>query len=160
MQLISCRLWTSRYGPYPSLTKEMKTYLELKDQVADPPHPCPTYHERSDMPSLQKAQTSKDDTSKEKKKRTKSQQTDKRQYKVRVVEMPIIVPRVSATLIPTTAAATPSTMFNPRWATTPWPSSIPASVNLFVTRTWSIPPSKESSPALVKQKMVESDLPK
>ena len=48
---------------------------------------------------------------------------------------------------------------NPTRATTPWSSTFPASADLLVTRTWPIPPSKESIPALAK-KMMESDLPK
>ena len=138
----------------------MKTYLELKDQVADPPHPNPTYPERSNTLSPQKALTSKGDTSKETKKKNKTQQTKKRQYKVRVVERPLILPRVLATLIPTTAATTQPTMSNPTRDITQWPSSFPALANLFVTRTWPIPPNKESSPALAKQIVMESDLPK
>ena len=68
MQLISCRPWTSRYCPYPSLIKKMKTYLELKDQVADPPQPSPAFPERPNMPSPQKTQTFNNDNSKEMKK--------------------------------------------------------------------------------------------
>ena len=144
-----------RYHPYPSLTKMMKTYLELKDLVAKPPCPSPTYPERPDRPSLQRAKISKSDTSKETKKRNKTQQTN-RQFKVRVVEKPLILPRVSATLIPTTAATTPPTMSNPTRATTPWPSTFLASANLFVTRSWPVPPKKESNPTLAKQKVMES----
>ena len=83
MQLISCRPWTSRYCPYPSLTKKMKTYLKLKDQVAKPPYPSPAYTERPNTPSAQNAKMSKSNTSRETKKRNKTQQTS-RQYKVRV----------------------------------------------------------------------------
>ena len=138
-QLISCRPWTSRYCPHPSLTKKMKTYLELKDKVADPPNPSPAYPESPNMPSPQKTQASRSNTMRETKKRSKTHQTNKRQYKVRVVEKPLVLPRVSATLIPTTTSATPSKMSNPTWATAPWPSTFPASANLFVTRSWQYP---------------------
>ena len=61
-QLISCRPWTFIYCPYPSLTKKMKTYLKLKDQVADPSHPSPAYPERPNTPSPQKALASRSNT--------------------------------------------------------------------------------------------------
>ena len=99
----------------------MKTYIELKDQVAKPPQPSPAYPERPDMTSPKKAQTSKGDTSKETKKINKTQQTNKRQYKVRVVEKPIILTRLSAILIPTTAATTQPKMSSPTRTTTQWP---------------------------------------
>ena len=67
--------WTSRYHPYPSLINKMKTSLELKDQVANPPQPSPTYPERQNMMLPQKVQTSKGDNSKEMKKRSKTHQT-------------------------------------------------------------------------------------
>ena len=60
-----------------------------------------------------------------------------------VVEETIILPIVSATWIPTTATATQPMMSNQTRATTPWPSSVPASANLFVTRTWPIPPKRK-----------------
>ena len=138
----------------------MKTYLELKDQVVDPPHPSPTYPERPNTPSPHKAQASKSNIMRETKKRSKINQTNKRQYKVMVYEKPLVLPRISATLIPTTASATPPMMSNPRRATTPWPSTFPASANLFVTRSWPIPPSKENNPAPAKQKMMGLELSK
>ena len=85
---------------------------------------------------------------------------DKRQYKEKVVEIPLILPRVSATLIPTTVSTTPPKMSNPTRATTPWPPTFPALANLFVTRSWPIPPNKESNPSSAEQKMMESNLPK
>ena len=91
-QLISCRLSTFRCCCYPSLTKKMKTYLELKDQVVYAPHPSPTYPERSNMPSPQNAQASRGNTMRETKRRSKTHQTNKRQYKVRMVEKPFVLP--------------------------------------------------------------------
>ena len=71
-QLISYRPWTSRYHPYPSLTKKMKTYLEADRPGGQPSSPQPHLPLKGpDMPSLPKAQTSKKDTSKETKKRNK-----------------------------------------------------------------------------------------
>ena len=140
----------------------MKTYLELKDQTRwltffTPALPIlkdlTLCHPRRYKPSRARPQ-------RKQKRRNKTQQTNKRQYKTRVVEKPLILSTVSATLIPTTAAATQPMISNQTRATTLWPSTFPASANLFVSRTWTIPPNKESSPALSKQKMVESDIPK
>ena len=60
----------TKTSPYPSLTRKMRTYLELKDQAADSPYPSPNYPERPKMPSLQKEQNDKEET----KKRAKSKQ--------------------------------------------------------------------------------------
>ena len=58
-QVISCKPWTPNHHPYPSLTKKMRTYLELKDQEADSAHPNPNYPEKSKMPLPQKEQNDK-----------------------------------------------------------------------------------------------------
>ena len=63
-QVISCRPWTSQLCPYKSLARKMKTYLELKDQVADPLHTNPIYPKRPDTPSPQKVQASRNKISK------------------------------------------------------------------------------------------------
>ena len=100
----------------------MKTYLELKDQVANPPHPNLTYPKRPNTPSPQKVQTSRNKITKESKKRSRDHQTNRRQYKVRLIEKPLVLPRVSVTLIPTTTVnattATTPTMSNPASAIT------------------------------------------
>ena len=66
-----------------------------------------------------------------------------------------------ATLIPkTTATATPAilpAMSIPSRGPTPWPTTVPASVNLFITRLWSLLPNKDNSPVPAVQKMIESD---
>ena len=76
----------------------MKTYLELKVQVANSPCPSPTYQERPDTPSPHKVQESK--------KGSKNHQANKRQYKERLIEKPFVLSRALATLIPTTAVTT------------------------------------------------------
>ena len=129
----------------------MRTHLGLSDQVVYAPHPNPTYPERPNMPALQKVQTPSSDKG-EMKKRSKTKQTSKRQYKVRVVVKPLVLPRVTATLIPTSTSTTPPTMTNPMRATTPGTSIVPATTNLFVTRTWLIPPTKENGPVPADRK--------
>ena len=77
MQLIPCRPWTSRHHPYPSLTKKMRTYLVLKDHVADPSQPNPTYTQGPNMTAPQKVQTHGTDKG-EMKKTSKTSQVSKR----------------------------------------------------------------------------------
>ena len=65
-----------------------------------------------------------------------------------MVEKPFVL---TATPIPTSASTTPPMMTNPTRTTTPWPYTVPATTNLFVTRSWPIPPTKENAPAPAKQ---------
>ena len=124
----------------------MKTYLELKDQVADPPHPNPTYPERPDTPSPQNVQASMNRMTKQSRKRSRNHQANRRQYKVRLVEIPLVLSRALATLIPTTAVttttATPTTMSNSIMATKITPS--PAKTS----KRWGLPclSSAQSTP--------------
>ena len=105
-QIISCRPSTSWLCPYQSLARKIKTYLELKDQVADPPCTNPSYPERPDTSSPQKVQASRNKITKESKKRNRDHQANRRQYKVRLIENPLVLPRALETLIPTTAVTT------------------------------------------------------
>ena len=95
------------------------------------------------------------------KKRSKNHQADKRQIKVRFIENPLVLAWVSVTLIPTTVVTTTTTilptMSNPLRATTPWPSTFPASVNLFVTRSWPMPPKREDNPVQVPGRKAENN---
>ena len=108
-QVISCRPWTSQCHPYQSLARKMKTYLELKDQVADLHHPNPTYPKRPEMPSPQKAQASRNRMTKESKQRSRNHQANRRQNKVRLIEKPLVLSRALVTLIPTTTVTTTTT---------------------------------------------------
>ena len=136
-KIISCKPWTQNHFPYPSLTRKLRTYLELKDQAADSPHPRPYYPERPKTPSPQKGQNDKEET----KKRAKSKQ-GRKQYNVQIVERPHMLPAMSAAPIPASTSTTTPTTTNPAWASNPWPSTDPASGNLYVTRKWPMPPAQ------------------
>ena len=128
----------------------MRTYVELKDQVADSPHPSPNYPERPKMPSLQKEQKDKEAT----KKRANSKQ-GKKQYNVQIVEKPCMLPVMSASPIPASTSTTMPITTNPTGASTPWPSTVPASANLFVTRQCLMPPDQEDGQAPQNRKMFQ-----
>ena len=136
-QVIWCRPWSSWLHPYQSLARKIRTCLELKDQVADPPHPNPTYPDRHNTPSPQKAQASRNWMTKELKKGSRNQQTDRRQYKVRLIEKLPVTTRASTSLIPITTVTTTTTiqptMSNPMSVTTAWPLTSSNTVNLFVS---------------------------
>ena len=73
----------------------------------------------------------------ESKKRKKNHQVGRREYKVRIIEKPLLLSRASATSAPrtavtTTTTTTPPTMSNPAITTTTWPSTTSTTVNLFV----------------------------
>ena len=169
-QVISCRPCSSRLCPYQSLARKMRTYLELKDQVANPPHPNPTYPDRPNTPSPQKLKASRNRMAKESKKRSRNKQAGRRQYKVRLIEKPLVLSRDSTNLIPiaavTTTTATLPTMCDQTIATTMWPLTSSTTSNLFVSnpsnisrrlevpkpqilRSWPRPYNKEDTPMLV-----------
>ena len=102
-QVISCRSWSSQLHPYQSLARKMRTYLELKDQEADPPHPNLTYLDRPNTSSPQKLQSYRNRMAKESKKRNRSQQAGSRQYKLMLIEKPLVLSRalaVSVVILP------------------------------------------------------------
>ena len=148
-QIISCKPWTPNHCPYSSLTKKMRTYLELKDQAADSPYPSPNYPERTKMPSSHKEQNNKKET----KKRAKSKQ-GKKQYNVWIGEKPHVLPAMSAAPIPTSTSTTTPRTTNPIRVSTLWPSTVLASANLFVTRQWAVASTQENGQAPSKQENV------
>ena len=87
----------------------MRTYLELKDHVADPPHSYPTYSNRPNTPTPQKLQASRTGMVREPKKRNKNHQVGRRQYKVRIIGKPLLLSRISATSAPRTTVITTTT---------------------------------------------------
>ena len=87
----------------------MRAYLELKDQVADPPHPNPTYPDRPNAPYPMILQAFRNRMAKESKKRSRSQQAGRRKYKVRLIEKPLVLSRALTTLIPITTIYTAAT---------------------------------------------------
>ena len=124
----------------------MRTYLELKDQAADFPYPSPNHPERPQMPSLQKEQNDMEET----KKRARSKQ-GKKQYKVWIVEKPCMLPVMSAAPIPTSTSTTMPTTTNQTKASTLWPSTVPTSANLLVTRQRPMSPIQKNGQAPPKQ---------
>ena len=76
----------------------------------------------------------------ESKKRSKNHQVGRRQYKVRMIEKPLLLSRTSATSTPrttitTTTTGTLPTMSNSVITTTTWPSTTSTMANLFVSNS-------------------------
>ena len=139
-QIISCRPWSLPLHPHSSMAIKMRTYLELKDHIADPLHSNPTYPDRPNTPPPQKLQSSRKRMMREAKKRNKNHQVGSRQYKVRRIEKPLLLSRSSATSAPRTAATTTTTttlptMSKPATATTTWPSTTSTTSNIFVSNS-------------------------
>ena len=132
-QIILCRPWSSPLCP---LTRKMKNYLELKDHIVDPLCPNPAYPDTPNAAPPQKLQASRKRMVREYNKRSKNHQVGRRQYKVRIIEKPLLLSRTTANSTPrtnvTTTAAIPSTMSNPAIATTTWPSTTSTTANFFV----------------------------
>ena len=114
-QIISCKPCTPNHHHYPSLTRKMRIYLELKDQAADSPYPSLNYPARPKMPSPQKEQNDKKETNK----RAKSKQ-GKKQCKVHIVEKLFMLPAMPAAPIPASTSITMPMTTNPTRASTPW----------------------------------------
>ena len=149
-QLISYKPWTQNHHPYPSPTRKMRTYLELKEQMADSLHTSPNYPEKPKMPSPQKEQNNKEEI----KKRVKSKE-GKKQYKVQIAEKSCMLPPMSAAPLPTNTSTTTPMTTKPTRSSTQWPSTIPASANLFVIRQWPMPPAQENGQAPPNRKMFQ-----
>ena len=118
----------------------MRTYLKLKDHVADPFHSNFTYPNRSNTPPPQKLQASRKRMARESKKRSKNHEIGRRKYKVWIIQNPLLLSRGSATSAPrntvtTTTTVTLPPMSNQAMATTTWPSTTSTTVNLFVSNS-------------------------
>ena len=100
-QVISCKPWTSRLHPYPSLVRKVQTYLELKDQNADHTNLSSNLSVRPPTFSPQKAPVFRKPIDKKKK---RSKQPNRRQFKVRVIKKPLPPPSTSIIAKPTTTA--------------------------------------------------------
>ena len=130
--MISCRPWSSRIHPYPLLARKMKTYLELKDKLVVPPCSNPMYTDRPNSPSPQRSQAPRVMPTKEPKKRSRNHQKGRRQYKVRLIEKPLLLYSMATPqyqrLWSTTVTATPPTMANLRNSSTACPTATPTTV--------------------------------
>ena len=100
-------------------------------------------------------------------KRSRNHQANRRQYKVRLIEKPLVLSRASVTLTPTTTVTTttttPPTTSNTVSVITPWPSTSSASANLFISILWPRTHNKEDTPMSVleeKQKVRKLNLSK
>ena len=54
-QIITCKPWSPRLCPYPSLAQKMQAYLELRDPEANHPQSNPNHPDKPNTPSQQKA---------------------------------------------------------------------------------------------------------
>ena len=83
-QIISCKPWSPRLHPYPSLARRMQTYLELKGQ--DVSQPCPSSNQAVRPTSTWKTPVPKKALDRRQKKRSKM--PIRKQFKVRLIEKP------------------------------------------------------------------------
>ena len=113
-QIISCKSWSPRQCPYPSLVRKMQTYLELKDQDASQPLSSSNQAVKHTISSLQKALVPRKAIDKKQKKRSKM--PIRKQLKVRLIEKPTMTPETIAT----TATATQTLMMKPTATSTKW----------------------------------------
>ena len=107
-QIISCKPWSPRLQPYPSLVRRMQTYLELKGQNAS--QSCPSSNQAVRPTLLWKTPVPKKAIDRRQKKR--SRMPIRKQFKVRLVEKPLShnrKPEATAT----TATATQTPMMKP-----------------------------------------------
>ena len=117
-QIISCKPWSPRLCPYPSLVKTMQMYLELKGQDAN--RPCSSSNQAVKPTSLWKAQVLKKAIDKRQKKRNKM--PIRMQFKVRLIEKSLS-PNTEPEAITTTVTATQTSMMKPTATSTKWPTA-------------------------------------
>ena len=120
-QIISCKPWSPRLCPYPSLVRRMQMHLELKGQDASQPHPSANQGVRPT--SLWKTPIPKMPIHRRQKKRSKI--PIRKQFKVRLIEKSAshtTKPEATATM----TTATQTSMMKPmatsaKWQTAPIP---------------------------------------
>ena len=116
-QVISCKPWSPRLCPYPSLIKKMQTYLELEGKLGNQLHTS-TY-QLGKSTSLQKTQVSKKAADKR-----KTKIPIKRQFKVRLIERSLPVNQEEE-VVATVVTSTTTSVVKPK---TTKPSPIPLMV--------------------------------
>ena len=118
-QIMSCKLWSPRLCPYPSVVRRMQTYLEPKGQDASQPHTSCNQAVRPT--SLQKTPVPKKAVDQRQKKK-RSKMPIRKQFKVRLIEKP-----ASNTMKPeattTNATATQTPVTKPTAMSTKWPTA-------------------------------------
>ena len=131
-QVLSCKPWSPRLHPYPSLIRKMLTYLELEGK--DGNQLCTSTYPLGKTTSLQKTSVPKRAT--DKKKRTET--PIKRKFMVRLVEKSLPV-NTEPEVVATTATSTQTSVVKPT-ATTAKVNPIPLTVyNLSKTKDQEIP---------------------
>ena len=105
-QVISCKPWSPRLHPYPSLVRKMQTYLELEGKDSSQLHANPYQVGKTTSP----LETPVSKRAADKKKRTKT--PIKRQFKVRLVEKPLPI-NIKPEAVTTIATATQTSMVKP-----------------------------------------------
>ena len=118
-QIISCKPWSPRLCPYPSLVRRMQAYLELKGQDASQPHSSSNQAVKPAISSLQKAPVPRKPIDKKQKKR--SEMPIRKQFKVRLIEK-LLSPTMKPETIATTATAMQTSMMKPTTTSTRWPT--------------------------------------
>ena len=117
-QIISCKPWSPRLCPYPSLVRRMQPYLELKGQGAS--QPCSSSNQAVRPTLLWKTPVLKKVIDKKQKKRSKM--PIRNQFKVRLIEKPLShTTKQEATA--TTTTATQILMTKPTATSTKWPTA-------------------------------------
>ena len=109
-QVISCKPWSPRLHPLPSLIKKMQTYLELDGKLGN--QPCTSTYQLGNTTSLQKTPVPQKVANK--KRRTKT--PIKRQFKVRLVEKSLLV-NPEPEVVATTATLTQTSVVKPTTTT-------------------------------------------
>ena len=90
-QAILCNPWSTRFCPYPSLIRKMKTYLELESKLGPKPKPQPQTQLQpcTNTPSHNNSLTRKTLVPKKAEKKKRSRAPVKRRYKVMVIIQPL-----------------------------------------------------------------------
>ena len=142
-QIISCKPWSPRLHPNPSLMRRMQMYLGLKGQGAN--QPCSSSNQAVKPTSLQKAPVPKKAIEKRQKKRSKM--PIRKQFKVRLTEKPLSH-TTKAEAIATTLTATQTSMMKPTATFTKWPTAncTPIPLTIYNVPSAKIPSSSERSP--------------
>ena len=146
--------WSSRLCPYPSWVKKMKTYMELKDQVVNLPCSNPTYPDRPNTHSPQKSQAHSRVKTKELKRKRRNHQTGRMQYKVRLIERPLLLSNIAMPLraeaAVTTVTTTPPAITNLMTTSTTRPTANPITVLSLVSKLPSARSQETPNPLLPK----------
>ena len=126
----------------------------MKDPQANHPHSSPNKPDRPNTPSIQKAPVPRRPANKKQKRRNRSRQANRRQFKVRLIERPLILSSTATSPKPkamsTTMTVTKPTRMNPIITSVMWPT----------TKTTKVPLSIYNAPSARIQDTPNSPMPK